>query len=84
MYRVELLASAVRELERVQLVSRRRLVRRIDQLAVDPRGRDSVKLRGAEGVWRTRVGDFRILYRIDDAGLLVLVVRVAKRSDVYR
>ncbi len=84
MYRVELLASAVPELQRTQLVMRRRLGRRIDQLANDPRGGDAVKLRGTDDTWRTRIGDFRILYRVEEERLRVLAIKVGNRRDVYR
>ena len=62
---------------------RRRLARRIDRLAQDPRA-DAVKLRGTEDVWRARVGDYRILYQVHDDRLLILVIRVGHRRDVYR
>lgn len=42
------------------------------------------KLRGADDIWRIRVGDFRILYSVDDERLLVLVIRIGHRRDVYR
>ena len=83
MYAVEILPSAARELAGLQPSVQRRVARRIDQLAVDPRA-GSVKLRGAEVIWRARVGDYRILYRIEDARLLVLVIKIGHRGDVYR
>ena len=84
MHRVELLPSAVRELAGLQVALRRRVARRIDQLAEAPRGGDAVKLRGSNDVWRTRVGDHRILYRIEDRRLVVLIIRIGQRRDVYR
>ena len=83
MYRVQLLPSAARELSKLEPAVRRRLARRIDRLAQDPRA-GVVKLRGAEHTWRVRVGDHRILYQIQDDRLLILVIRVAHRRDVYR
>ena len=44
----------------------------------------AVKLRGADDVWRARVGDYRILYVIEDERLVVVVVRVAHRREAYR
>ena len=63
---------------------RRRLGRRIDRLRFDPRPPGCLKLKGREGAWRLRVGDYRIIYRIEDAVLVVLVIEVAHRRDVYR
>lgn len=83
-YEVELLPSAIRELTKLEPRMRGRIARRIDQLAADPRSLGSVKLRGGDDVWRARVGDYRILFVIDDRRLLVVVVRIAHRSDAYR
>lgn len=60
-----------------------RIARRLDRLGVDPRV-DAVKLRGADDIWRVGVGDYRLLYEIEDDRLLVLVVRIGQRRDVYR
>jgi mRNA interferase RelE/StbE len=60
-----------------------RVARRIDRLADDPRDH-AVKLRGAEDVWRVRVGDYRVLYRIEADRLVVLIIRIGHRRDVYR
>lgn len=83
MYAVELLPSAARELAALERVIQRRIARRIDRLAVDPRGGGAVKLRGAEDVWRARVGHYRVLYRVEDQARALLVIRIAHRRDVY-
>ena len=83
MYAVEFLPSAARELSKLEPAVRRRLARRIDRLATDPRA-DAAKLRGADDTWRARVGDYRILYRVQDDRLLILVIRIGHRRDVYR
>jgi mRNA interferase RelE/StbE len=57
---------------------------RIDGLANNPRPRDSEKLQGAEDLYRIRSGDYRIIYQIAEARLLVLVVRIGHRREVYR
>ena len=56
----------------------------IDELAANPRPPRCVKLAGEDGVWRVRVGDYRILYEVHDDRLVVLVIRIAKRSEAYR
>ena len=84
MYVVEFLPSAARAFAKLDRAVQRRLGHRIDRLAHDPRAGDVRKLRGEEDVWRLRVGDYRVLYRIEDDRLLILVVRIAHRRDVYR
>ena len=83
MYAVELLPSAAKALSRLDRSVQLRVARRIDRLAVDPRAHGG-KLRGADDVWRARVGDYRILYRIEDDRLVVLVIRIGHRREVYR
>jgi mRNA interferase RelE/StbE len=83
-YTVELLPSAARELAKLERSLQRRVARRIDRLAADPRGGCAIKLRGANDVWRARVGDYRILYSIDDDRLAVLIARIGHRRDIYR
>ncbi len=53
-------------------------------LAVDPHPSGSKKLHGADDLYRIRVGDYRIIYRVEDENLLVLVVSVGHRRDIYR
>lgn len=83
-YRVELKPAAERDLAALERRDLLRVARRIDALAQNPRPPGAEKLKGAEGIWRVRVGDYRILYTIRDEVLLVLVVRVGHRRGVYR
>ncbi|MFI5235104.1 MAG: type II toxin-antitoxin system RelE/ParE family toxin [Gemmatimonadales bacterium] len=83
-YTVSLSKAALRDLEALQQKDRRRIEREIDQLAADPRPDGCKKLKDMNGLYRVRVGDFRILYLIEDKQLLVLVVRLANRRDAYR
>lgn len=84
MYVVEFLPSAARELASLDRAMQHRVTRRIARLARDPRGGGAVKLRGADDIWRARVGDYRLLYRVEDDRLVVLIIRVGHRRDVYR
>jgi mRNA interferase RelE/StbE len=84
MYQVRFHPSAARELERLDARVRRRVERAVDGLAQEPRGGGAVKLRGADDLWRLRVGDYRVVYQIRDAILLVLVIRVRHRREAYR
>lgn len=83
-YRLFIKASAAKEIERLPTKKlRRAIVARIRALAEDPRPPGCVKLSGADK-YRIRRGAYRILYRIEDDRLVVVVVRVAHRKLAYR
>jgi mRNA interferase RelE/StbE len=83
-YRLQILPSAEREMARLDPEVRRRIDRRILALAEDPRPPGVKALSGPSGGLRVRVGDWRIVYRIEDERLIVLIVRVGNRREVYR
>ena len=84
-YRILIKASAIKELDAVgQKRDRQRIVQRIQQLVTDPRGHGSEKLSGQLNLYRVRVGRFRIVYSIQDDELLIHVVKIGHRKDVYR
>ena len=82
-YNILLTRSAAKELERIPLQDRRRIVARIGSLADDPRPAGAERLSGDEK-YRVRQGNYRILYEIVDHELIVTVVRVGHRREVYR
>jgi mRNA interferase RelE/StbE len=64
---------------------RRRLAGAIELLAIDPRPPGAVMLRGGgRQRWRVRIGDYRVIYAIEDGELVVLVLRIAHRREAYR
>jgi mRNA interferase RelE/StbE len=73
----------VRAYERLHGSTRQRVREAIDALAEDPRPPGATKLAG-RGDYRVRVGDYRVVYAVDDAERLVLVARIAHRREVYR
>jgi len=83
-YDVALTSTAQRELGKlpVQLIAR--IVPRLENLASDPRPPGCKKLSGGDDEWRIRMGDYRVVYTIDDARSLVEVTRIRHRSEVYR
>jgi mRNA interferase RelE/StbE len=84
-YKVLIKPSAAREIEAVdQKKDRQRIVARIRSLGGEPRPHGSEKLAGESERYRLRVGRYRVIYSIADRDLLVFVVRVAHRKDVYR
>ena len=82
-YSVRLTAAAERQLRRLSRPTQERLVRALVLLEQEPRPSGCRKLTG-ESQYRVRVGDYRIVYDVRDRELLVLVLRVAHRRDVYR
>lgn len=83
-YRVRFAPRAERDLLSVPSTVLPRLTRKIDALASNPRPAGCQKLAGDEDIYRVRVGDYRILYQIQGRVLLVLVLAVGHRREVYR
>jgi mRNA interferase RelE/StbE len=83
-YKVSIKRSAVKEIEAIpQKKERQRIIRRIGLLAKDPHPPGSRKLSGHDK-FRVRQGSYRIVYSIEDNELIVVVVKVGHRKDVYR
>jgi mRNA interferase RelE/StbE len=83
-FQIEFTPAAARDFRSLSPDLQQRLRPRIDALAAEPRPREATPLRGADHLYRLRVGDYRILYEIRRAVLLVLVIRIGHRRDVYR
>ena len=84
LYRIELSKPAVRQFEKLSKAVQTRLKPRIDALTRDPCPQGVKKLVGENELYRLRVGDYRIIYQIQDKILLILVLRVGNRNEVYR
>ncbi|HEY2323764.1 MAG TPA: type II toxin-antitoxin system RelE/ParE family toxin [Thermoanaerobaculia bacterium] len=84
-YKVVIKRSAAKELEDIPgKKDRERIVRRIEALASNPRPSGVEKLSGVGEKYRIRQGNFRVVYEIQDDVLLVTVIRIADRKNVYR
>lgn len=84
-YDIEWTAPAARELRKLDRSVQRRVARAVTALGLDPRPPGSKALVGhPAGVMRIRVGDYRVVYEIEDDRVVVTVVRVAHRREVYR
>ncbi|MFZ0961510.1 MAG: type II toxin-antitoxin system RelE/ParE family toxin [Terriglobia bacterium] len=83
-YSLEVMHSAQRELDALDDPLFTRVDRRILALADDPRPAGSKKLKGYKDSWRIRIGDWRVVYIVDDAAKLVSITRVAHRREVYK
>ena len=83
-YRVAIKRSAQKALDALDRPLRARIAAAIEALGQDPRPPGSTKLRGEDIAWRIRVGDYRIVYDIQEDRLIVFVVRIGHRREIYR
>jgi len=83
-YRVELRPSVDREYSRLSPDARTAVLTLLHDLGVEPRRRGVVAVRGRPGVLRARVGDYRVLFKVDDGRRLVSVGRISLRGRVYK
>ena len=82
-YSVRLSPAAARQLRKFDPQARRRLQAVIELLSDEPRPPAATRLVGGAGEWRVRTGDYRVIYEIHDGELLVLVLPMAHRREVY-
>jgi len=85
-YRIEMFPSAVKELARLPRRDQEAVSGVIDGLAENPNPVGSKKLKGNRNpaLWRVRSGDYRILYQIEHEKILILIVKIGHRREVYR
>jgi mRNA interferase RelE/StbE len=83
-YSIEFRPAALRDLRAIPKEMLLRVSRKVDSLSDNPRPSGVEKLSGSENSYRVRVGDYRILYQIEDEVLRVLVARVGHRREIYR
>jgi mRNA interferase RelE/StbE len=83
-YTVTFKASALKQTQNLQRGTAQRILAKAAVLAEDPRPPGCVKLMGSGNLWRLRVGDYRLVYAIDDARKLVDIRIVVHRREVYR
>lgn len=83
-YTVQLVPSAARQLKKLDPAAKARIQGVIELLRDDPRPPGAKKLVGGDGEWRVRSGNYRVVYDIDDAVVLILVLAAGHRKDVYR
>ena len=83
-YAVSFARSARKELQNLDPQVARRILKQIESLVANPRPSGVVKLEGASDLWRIRVGEWRVVYRISDRDRLVDINAVRHRRDAYR
>lgn len=82
-YRIKLRPAAIKKLNSLDKTAYLCIREALDKLAEIPRPQGCIKLKGMEA-WRIRVGDYRVIYTIADQDLVVLVVKIGHRKEIYR
>ncbi|MDA1301332.1 MAG: type II toxin-antitoxin system RelE/ParE family toxin [Proteobacteria bacterium] len=83
-YEIEVSSTAEKQLRKLSQKDQISVLKRIQGLSSEPRPNHSRKLRGQTNVYRIRVGNYRILYSIEDKRLIIIVLKLGHRRDVYR
>ncbi|MBN2294250.1 MAG: type II toxin-antitoxin system RelE/ParE family toxin [Pirellulales bacterium] len=81
-FEIKILRSAQRSLSRIQSQDRERIIETIRALAGEPRPHGCIKLSGRDA-WRIRIGNYRVIYEIHDNNLVILIVAIGHRREVY-
>ena len=82
--RIKILPSAVKELALLPMKIQKRFASRIDRLSENPFPVNSKLLKGSDDTYRLRVGDYRATYQVRKKEVLVLVIKIGHRKDIYR
>jgi mRNA interferase RelE/StbE len=83
-YRIVFKKSAAKSLTKIPKTDQKRIAEKIDSLAEGPPNQDTTKMKGNNPFHRVRVGDYRIIYEIQNEVLIILIVKIGHRSDIYR
>ena len=83
-YRIQFKSSAAKEFKKLPISIKQRASESIDKLQQNPRPSGVVKLKGDDQLYRVRIGDYRIVYIIDDNDKLIKITRIRHRQDVYK
>lgn len=83
-YKIEFSRKAERQFKALTSQIQKRLKPKIDALVQNPRPREVKKLEGEDELYRIRVGDYRVIYQVQDKALIVLVVKLGDRKEIYQ
>ncbi|MBW4695535.1 MAG: type II toxin-antitoxin system RelE/ParE family toxin [Lyngbya sp. HA4199-MV5] len=83
-YRVEFTRAAIKQLDALPQNVQNRIQAKLATLATNPRPSGVVKMQGETDIYRIRIGDYRALYTVQDDVLIVLVLKIGHRREVYR
>jgi mRNA interferase RelE/StbE len=82
-WQVQIERKAQKTLDKIPNPYKSNIIETINDLADQPRPHNCKKLKGFAGLWRVRVGSYRVVYQIHDDKYIILIVRIGHRSDVY-
>lgn len=83
-YQIQFTPAALKQLRKLDAPARRRIQAAVELLASEPRPPAATQLVSSGGAWRVRVGDYRVVYDIHDDVLVVLVLKLGHRREIYR
>lgn len=83
-YEVKFSKGAKKQFRKLPLNVQQRIQTKINELAIEPRPNGVKKLQGDDNSYRLRVGDYRVIYEVVDNVLIVTVIKVGHRSDIYK
>lgn len=83
-YEIELSHIAIKKMAKISKRELLSIQAKIEALSTDPRPTDLKKIRGDDNLYRIRVGNYRILYRIFDEKICIIIVNVGHRKDIYK
>ncbi len=83
-YKIEVSATAEKQLGKLPRNDQVRIARAISLLAETPRPRGCRKLTGYEDIFRIRVGTYRVIYSVEQAEILIIILKIGRRKDIYR
>jgi len=83
-YNVLISHSARKVIKKLDKPTKERIIKRIKEIQTSPWTGDVKPIKGCSGEWRTRVGDWRIIYGVDRAQLVIMILKVSPRGDAYK
>ncbi|WP_017294906.1 type II toxin-antitoxin system RelE family toxin [Geminocystis herdmanii] len=83
-YKIEFLKKAEKELSKLPFNIQKQIANRLESLKSNPFPSDVKQLKNSNGILRIRINDYRILYRLENDVLVILIIKIAHRSKVYR
>jgi mRNA interferase RelE/StbE len=83
-YEVKFSMGAKKQFSKLPIDVQQRIQTKINELAIEPRPNGVKKLQRDDNSYRVRVGDYRVVYELDDDVLIVTVIKVGHRSDIYK
>lgn len=83
-YSIEVKRSATKVLKKIPKVDQKRIIKKIDSLATQLPNPNTTKMKGNNPFHKIRVGDYRVIYEIQDDILLILILKIGHRKDIYK